>query len=56
MPNQLFLIQKIGYNELLQQTVVVIENVRINIARYFAVSSSNTCLEIRSSVTMRNSL
>ena len=56
MPNQLFLIQKIGYNELLQQTVAVIEDVRINIAHYLAVKSNNTYLEISSSSTLRNCL
>ena len=46
MPSKLFLIQKIGYNELLQQTVAVIEDVRINIARLIVTITNNLYLEI----------
>ena len=39
-------IQDIDYNELLQQTVAVIEKARTNVARHLAVTASNTYWEI----------
>jgi predicted nuclease of restriction endonuclease-like (RecB) superfamily len=46
MAEELVPIQKNEYNELLLQTVAVIENARINIARHIAASSSNTYWKI----------
>ena len=40
------MIQDIDYNELLQQTVAVIEKARTNVARHLAVTASNTYWEI----------
>lgn len=39
-------IQDIDYNELLQQTVAVIEKARTNVARHMAVTASKTYWEI----------
>lgn len=38
------MIQDIDYNELLQQTVAVIEKARTNVARHLAVTASNTAV------------
>ena len=46
MAEGLFPIQENEYNELLLQTVAIIENVRINIVRHIAASSSNTYWKI----------
>ena len=42
MVEELFPIQENEYNELLLQTVAVIENARINVARRIAATASNT--------------
>ena len=46
MAEEIVPIQENEYNELLLQTVAVIENARINIARHIAASSSNTYWKI----------